>query len=664
MHIEQLLHGYHNGHHLIAGSVSLPIKDADIMSYLSDWSDYINPLSKDTSYITAYPLKESNYYVIAKSWYAYEMSRPGCVWTHSLLVNPNKLNISDDLCALASLFRRPSEEGEDFLAYTTSIDLPSDTLPEKSIPLVGFDETRMLIMLAGLLERKKALYYYIEKDSDFYIDLCLRIIQNTPIGILSELSLCSGTASIRKLGVLPFNLQFVVNKGRSLFEPYSESNVKPNADKGFKFWMDCMLSGRKDVAMLVRRFSSDLGNTTEKFIAMVNLLRLLNEKITLNNTSLGLDDVIFYLTKEFNNKESGANLKREFLSKSVSSIFCDERTFILTLSSTKESASLDYNAFGFSSRVASFRKQYGENEYLELLFELAKKDNLNDVGKMLLSSTFDGFSTEQMINFASNHWNLFKSIAYRAPQVLSNDFWIDLPSSQFLFLFSIFQNTSPENFINWYKLYVKILIEDTFVSDSICSEFKEHVSGYIQIALNKWNDRQAGPFNRTIMNMCFDNKKAVLNWMGTQTTICNILRKEIKSTLRPNEDLVFRCGSTIWKGFVCSELSCQRDANDLLFVYELAFSWKDRVSLQYLKAVLPYIYNALLNDELSTYSWQIIEKYTGETPFWISWDKCRRLLLGVRDHCISMNLKTSEITHFTSDEKINKVLLDLWDKKW
>lgn len=68
MHIDQFLHGYNNGHHLIASSASLPLKDADRMSYLSDWSGYVNPYDKDTSYITAYPLAESQCYVIAKSW--------------------------------------------------------------------------------------------------------------------------------------------------------------------------------------------------------------------------------------------------------------------------------------------------------------------------------------------------------------------------------------------------------------------------------------------------------------------------------------------------------------------------------------------------------------------------------------------------------------------
>ena len=53
---------------------------------MSDWSGYKDPAGKDHSYITTYYLEDSGYYVIAKSWYAQEMERPGCVWTQSLLI--------------------------------------------------------------------------------------------------------------------------------------------------------------------------------------------------------------------------------------------------------------------------------------------------------------------------------------------------------------------------------------------------------------------------------------------------------------------------------------------------------------------------------------------------------------------------------------------------
>lgn len=92
MRIEQLLHGYQDGHGRLAGTLfNISPKDSARLSLMSDWSGYKDPTGKDHSYITAYRLEDSGLYVVAKSWYAQEMERPGCVWTHSLLFNPVEL---------------------------------------------------------------------------------------------------------------------------------------------------------------------------------------------------------------------------------------------------------------------------------------------------------------------------------------------------------------------------------------------------------------------------------------------------------------------------------------------------------------------------------------------------------------------------------------------
>ena len=112
MKIEQLLHGYDNGHRLLAGSVLLKSNmEMDAVATLSDWSEYVAPGGGESSYVTAYPLLESGYYVVAKTWYADEMKRPGCVWTHSLLIPFDTLNHLDDFKRLACLFKRPSLDG-------------------------------------------------------------------------------------------------------------------------------------------------------------------------------------------------------------------------------------------------------------------------------------------------------------------------------------------------------------------------------------------------------------------------------------------------------------------------------------------------------------------------------------------------------------------------
>ena len=128
--LHQMLHGYKLGHNYVQGSILLPSShDMDKIATLSDWSEFVDK-DGDRDYITAYPLFESPFYVIAKSWYADEMHRPGCVWTHSLLIQRKDLGKITDYRQLLTLFKRPAVVDEDFSAYSKSI-----ALNEKSIYL-------------------------------------------------------------------------------------------------------------------------------------------------------------------------------------------------------------------------------------------------------------------------------------------------------------------------------------------------------------------------------------------------------------------------------------------------------------------------------------------------------------------------------------------------
>ena len=54
-------------------------KDVEILSDASG-------SGKFKEYISCFPLVDDGYYVFSKTWYADEMERPGCVWTHMLLI--------------------------------------------------------------------------------------------------------------------------------------------------------------------------------------------------------------------------------------------------------------------------------------------------------------------------------------------------------------------------------------------------------------------------------------------------------------------------------------------------------------------------------------------------------------------------------------------------
>ncbi|WP_264658789.1 GAP1-N1 domain-containing protein [Azospirillum canadense] len=109
--IHQVLHGYAEGHRQIAGSVSLKSRDAKMLLVLSDIS---GPGIKieECGYLTGYPLAEAGLYAFARTWGAPEMSRPGCVWTHTLLIDFADLAVLPSLGDLLAAFQRPQPNAE------------------------------------------------------------------------------------------------------------------------------------------------------------------------------------------------------------------------------------------------------------------------------------------------------------------------------------------------------------------------------------------------------------------------------------------------------------------------------------------------------------------------------------------------------------------------
>ena len=79
------------------------------MATLSDLSGH-SVVNEFSEYLTGYPLPEVGAYALAKTWYAPEMPRPGCVWTHTLLIPFARLGNAQSLHSFLSLFQRPRRD--------------------------------------------------------------------------------------------------------------------------------------------------------------------------------------------------------------------------------------------------------------------------------------------------------------------------------------------------------------------------------------------------------------------------------------------------------------------------------------------------------------------------------------------------------------------------
>ena len=105
--VEQTLHGYGDGHELLASSSKLPREVRRILLTMSDLSGHGFVEGFD-GYLTGYSLPAVGKYALGRTWFAPEMSRPGCVWTHTVLIDFDDIQRLHALRCIADHFRRPT----------------------------------------------------------------------------------------------------------------------------------------------------------------------------------------------------------------------------------------------------------------------------------------------------------------------------------------------------------------------------------------------------------------------------------------------------------------------------------------------------------------------------------------------------------------------------
>jgi GTPase-associated protein 1, N-terminal domain type 1 len=130
---QQTLHGYRDGHRLLQASLRLP--QADDLELLTQ-SDNSDATSRGFSEILAgYPLPSGQWYALSMTWPAPELERPGCVWTHTLLLDLETLVGVEEPAAITNAFRRPVEADRHRSgSYTEPLKLDPKLKQNPSVP--------------------------------------------------------------------------------------------------------------------------------------------------------------------------------------------------------------------------------------------------------------------------------------------------------------------------------------------------------------------------------------------------------------------------------------------------------------------------------------------------------------------------------------------------
>jgi len=188
--LHQALHGYGDEHQLLSSSIRLTREQQWQMLVMSDLSGPAFRAGFE-SYLTGYPLAGGGLYCFARTWYAPELPRPGCVWTHTILISDTDVARISDFRSILPHFRRPSST-KDVDSYggpiyeNSSAQLPHD-----------FDGEVCSALLYLLYWSASGTVAITSNSSRPYEELVLAVFSQQWPRLRRNFSFCTGALAIR-----------------------------------------------------------------------------------------------------------------------------------------------------------------------------------------------------------------------------------------------------------------------------------------------------------------------------------------------------------------------------------------------------------------------------------------------------------------------------------
>lgn len=650
--IHQTLHGYNQGHHLLAATTLLKSSDdVQLMSLMSDWSGLDGRFGQDVSYLTAYPLSET-YYVIAMTWYANEMPRPGCVWTHSLLIRQDELDKFADFKNLRKLFRRP-ERNDNYAAYNNVIEF-EDNSPKNGYGDFPLPDVNIARVYIELMRRSCPQTYRLSKADDIYQELILHFMNYIPGGILQRLSFSSGSAMPRFLGQEPFDLQFVLDCSKNfdeLTEDLTESTLIEYIDYAISH-------GDDEIRDLLQMFAYDIDGSAEKWIKIITLfvhLYFINRTDEAKKTSafLGLMEEI---GKGFPGQEEGVLVKKRFALPEITGLMIDNYQFLVECATNDIFKVFSSKQVHLEQRIRDILTEGGHKLFFDLILEIYERGLKTEIGLILFLSATKIMDIADFKRLLEENYLALISMLPYDNQIINNKVWIEAPRESFEHIFTLFCVKPPESFNYWTELFDAVIKNESLILDGALQQMWKHVENPVVRMLTLLNQGEKHRFlSPSISEKCGEHKEDMIRWLK-----CNQIQNEDVARLYmrhflPESEYVTKSSPADWEHFVMrGKIS---DASYYVYLYNLSFCWQDSdLAFEYFRIAFYPLYVLAQADNLSDRYWEQIAKNT--VSLWIAdWDRCKKMRLTAARRASVSGVGEDILRNFTPDAELNKEIL-------
>jgi GTPase-associated protein 1, N-terminal domain type 1 len=633
--IDQVLHGYQNGHSLIASSIDLLPESKRSLLVMSDMSGQ-SMKNGFEEYVTGYPLKDMNFYALAKTWYAPEMKRPGCVWTHTLLIKFSDLVQLDDQHNLCALFKRPGTDLS-FDQYSSKTEIIVND--RNSVFLNDCYEKSFLEDLIFQLYSQHGFSLLIQNQNSLELEsLILSIwLQQWP-RLKRNFSFCTGSISPRLINGKYLDLQVI---------PENETTIKSSND--FIFLNATFAKPRKEQWVKVihhdliapsilrgflKNFGVDVKNERTSFMSLVKLFIYLKD----NKDEIKIFDLIRVLGELFPLNSDANILKTTLLAQNVSNYLkvpsFKEEELLFQLSITPYYKSFDPEKLLLKKRVFALYSNKPEH-VLSMLNDLVSLD-INPFGIEMLKEIAPVINGNNLETINLNYRKLLLIFLKLYPKLSYYDsFWKCSAEDQKENFYILSKINEKEN-IDWQRIVNKVLDLEACIDKEIIRDNSLNIITYVLNWLNNDSNHQLNHDMKTAIN---SHPNEILLWVNNQKKINLNTVELLLFSLNPNSSEVINNGYKLWLSLL-KKNEIQSDDRLTLklkaFLLALMFNKPDKNSFEILSITFESVYISLLNESLDFDSWKYIEYHTIPLSWWNDWDKAKKLLIALRK-LFSMN---------------------------
>lgn len=411
--LHQTLHGYDDGHRLLRASRDLAPDVQREMLALSDSSGQSSAPGFDP-YLTAYPLAEAGLYAWSRTWSAPEMKRPGCVWTHTLLVEFADLALFEHLAHLhdlLDLLHQPDiKKGtiQGVAQYETPImwRLPHITSQSRPSPLAQAAPSSEMErrLLFSLYDRPNSPVFLLAPNAMGYEELILSVwLQQWP-RLRRQFAFCTGVTTNRKRNGQSFDLQVApVNMATKLQREVPDATLllsealgtKPEAKRDGRVsegddsdkdisWLDVAVKDlsfagaepKPSLRGFFRHYGADVSAGRSEFAALGNVFAWI-EKVNASQTPSGeLAHLLEVMAGAFPRAKQAHSLKNNVFGRPSPNdlLKASDTEVVHALATTPYYRIFDTTALNVQARVEMLWKQRRENAEA-LLLDLGRRGN-------------------------------------------------------------------------------------------------------------------------------------------------------------------------------------------------------------------------------------------------------------------------------------------------